>query len=129
MPENNATDETPFELIQVDGTWLPGIREYNVTLEDIDTDDTNRSESGVMSRNILRSNVYHANVTHICTEEQAIEICTAVKADSTIQITALCPGKGSPYETFDAYVSKLQMQFVTNTWGNWWQIDYQLIEV
>lgn len=134
MPENNNDPVTCAEILQVGGDWLPKIREYNFVLEDIDGENSTRSESGIMHREILRSNVYHASVVHICGEAEMIDICTALKNDETIEVTALCPGKGDPYDTFDAYVSKLETQLILyeNQAGvteSWWQVSYQLVEV
>lgn len=131
MPEPVSTTA---EILQINDTWLPKIREYNVTLEDIDTDNSKRDEAGNMHREILRPNVYHASIVHMATETEMIEICEAVKGDLIISVNALCPGKGSPYAEFDAYVSKLDTQLVLyqNQAGNtesWWQISYQLVEV
>lgn len=122
-------------ILQIDGVWLPGIREYNVTLEDIDSENSKRAEDGTMHREVLRPNVYHASVVHMVGETDMIAICEAVKADAVIEITALCPGKDQlPTSTFYAYVSKLDTQLVLyeNQAGveeSWWQVSYQLVEV
>ncbi len=122
------------QILSAAGQWLPGIREYIVTLEDIDSEDSQRDEEGTMHRNVLKSNVYHADVTHIVKESDFETICSAVKADTTVNITALCPGKGDPTATFDAYVSKLQSQLILyegqgGAPESWWQINYTLVEV
>lgn len=128
-------ESTAVHILQVEGVWLPGIREYNVTLEDLDSENSKRTEDGTMHREILRPNVYHANVTHIVKETDMITICEAVKADAVVEVTALCPGKGeTPSSTFDAYVSKLNTQLILHetqagALESWWQIDYQLVEV
>ena len=125
---------TTSNILSVGGVSLPKIREYHFTLEDIDGDNSTRTESGIMHREIIRENVYHASVVHICTESEMETICDALKSDAIVEITALCPGKGSPTDTFDAYVSKLEAQLVLheNQAGNtesWWQVSYQLVEV
>ena len=121
-------------IISVGSTVLPKVREYHFTLEDLDGDNSTRTESGVMHREITRANVYHASVVHICTETEMETICTALKSAPIIEITALCPGKGSPMATFDAYVSKLEAQLVIYQGQggqpeSWWQVSYQLVEV
>ena len=122
-------------ILQIDGVWLPGIREYNVTIEDIDSENSKRAEDGTMHREVLRPNVYHANIVHMVGETDMITICEAVKADATIEVTALCPGKGQlAHSTFDAYVSKLDTQLVlyetqAGAVESWWQVRYQLVEV
>lgn len=122
-------------IISVGGTNLPHVREYTFTLEDIDGDNSTRTEAGIMHREIIRSNVYHGSVVHICTETEMEAICTALKSAATIQVTALCPGKGTQAtDTFYAYVSKLETKLILyeNQSGNeesWWQVSYQLVEV
>ena len=124
------------EIIQVDSTWLPGIREYNVTLEDIDGADSNRDEGGTAHRDVIRSNVYHADVTHIVQESDFETICGLLKGDAIIEVTALCPGKdsSSATSTFNAYVSKITSQLILyegqgGAIESWWQINYSLVEV
>lgn len=133
MPEEQTTttaaEPEPAHFIQVDGTWLPGVREYNFVLEDIDGDDSNRSEDGVMHRTVIKQSVYHASITHICNETNMEAICAAVKTNIEFEATVLCPGRGSPTETMTVYCSKLDAHFVTNTSGDWWQVSYQLVEV
>ncbi|MBP3855494.1 MAG: hypothetical protein IK990_07795 [Ruminiclostridium sp.] len=121
------------ELIKADD-WLPGIREYHFTLEDIDSEDSKRSEAGYMQRKILRPNVYHASVTHMCTEDEMSAVCSAVKAGETVDLNVLCPPLGNPHADITAYVSKLDCQLVLHKDQNgdeqsWWQINYTLVEV
>lgn len=120
-------------IISVDGTNLPHVREYTFTLEDIDGDNSTRTEAGIMHREIIRKNVYHGSFVHICTETEMTDICEALMGgDSTIEVTVLCPGKAE--NTFEAYVSKLETKLIlyegqAGTVESWWQVSYQLIEV
>lgn len=136
MPDNNVSEvASGAQILQVGGSWLPKITSYNYTLEDIDSDDTNRAENGAMHRKIIRSAVYHASVQHKCPTEEMIAICSAVKEDATIEITAFCPGKDSDiYATFNAYVSKVSSSLIwqldlDDEYTAWWEVNYQLIEV
>ena len=126
---------TVAEIIQIDDTWLPGICDYSVTLEDIDGEGSKRAEDGVMHREILRPKVYHANVSHYCTLDEVITVSSLIYDEATVEVTAFCPGKGDgAYSTFYAYVSKLTTELIwyENPEGeleSWWQISYQLVEV
>lgn len=138
--EPTAIDEeevtTVAEIIQTDGAWLPKVAEYHFVLEDIDSEDTNRSEGGYMHRTVIRSGVYHASVMHKCTLAEMIAICEAVKGEATIEVKALAPGKGasSPYADMTVYASKIETQLI---WyekpdggkESWWQVNYSLVEV
>lgn len=122
-------------IISVGGTNLPHVREYTFTLEDIDGDNSTRTEAGIMHREIIRKNVYHGAFVHICTETEMTDICEALMGgEATIEVTVLCPGKGSPYAEITAYVSKLETKLIlyegqAGTEESWWQVSYQLIEV
>lgn len=47
------------------GDYQPGVNptEYSVTLQDIDSSDTGRGETGVMSRERVRAGIYKVTVT------------------------------------------------------------------
>lgn len=123
------------EIIQIDNTWLPGIVEYDVTLEDIDGEGSTRAEDGTMHREVLRGKVFHASVTHMLTMEEAIDVSSLVYDEATIECQVFCPGKGEEaYTTINAYVSKLNTKLVwyedpNGTAESWWQLSYQLVEV
>lgn len=124
------------EIIEIDDTWLPGIADYKYTLEDIDSENTQRSETGVMNREIVRAKVYHADVMHKCTSTEMLDVCAAIKDNATITANVLCPGKtaGEPYTELTLYVSKFENQLILykDPNGNeemWWQINYNLVEV
>lgn len=125
--------DTMADIISVSGTNLPHVREYTFTLEDIDGDNSTRTEAGIMHREIIRKNVYHGSFVHICTETEMTDICEALMGgDSTIEVTVLCPGKAE--NTFEAYVSKLETKLIlyqgqSGNEESWWQVSYQLIEV
>lgn len=136
MPNNNVSEvASGAEILQVGSSWLPKITSYNYVLEDIDSEDTERAENGIMHRTTIRSNVYHASVTHKCTTQEMIDICEAVKEDATIEVTAFCPGKDSDvYATFDVYVSKVSASLIwqldlNDEYTAWWVVSYQLVEV
>ncbi len=124
------------DIISVSGTNLPHVREYTFTLEDIDGDNSTRTEAGIMHREIIRKNVYHGSFLHICTETEMMNICDALMGgeEATIEANVLCPGKGTPSADITAYVSKLETKLIlyqgqSGNEESWWQVSYQLIEV
>lgn len=123
------------EIINVGGTWLPGIAKYHVTLEDIDSDSSNRSEAGILHRDVIRSSVIHAQVTHIVNQEELTTICGLIKEDSTVEMTLFCPGRGDPDVESTFYVSKVDFDLIrykepsTKEVADWWQLNYTLVEV
>ena len=116
-------------------TWLPGIRKYTFTLEDLDGEGTTRDEVGTLHREVLRANVLHVTATHIVDQSELISITSLIKADSTVDISLFCPGRGNPYDDGTFYVSKLTADLVrlkdpaTGNVADWWQVDYTLVEV
>lgn len=132
------TRATPAELIQVGQVWLPGITKFNVTLEDIDAEGSTRSEAGYMHRELIRSKVIHAAVQHIVDQAELKTICTAVQGDSTVAMTVFCPARaasGSVTVSSTFYVSRFTFDLIryrepsTGNVADWWQVDYQLVEV
>lgn len=137
-----ATRPTLAEIIgyeeENEDVWLPGVTKYTVTLEDIDGEGSTRSEAGVMHREIIRSKVIHAQVQHIVDQAELKQICAAVQADSTVELTVFCPARaasGSISVTSYFYVSMFTFDLIrlkepsTGTLADWWQVDYTLVEV
>lgn len=130
-----ANRPTIAGIIQIGDTWLPGICDYNYTLEDIDSENSKRAEDGTMHREVLRPNVYHANVSHYCTLDEVTTVCGLIKEDTSVEINAFCPGKNDgAYATMTVYVSKVTSKLIwyedpESGLESWWQIDYQLVEV
>ena len=50
-------------IINIDGINLPSPIEYQVTLADIDSDNSGRSDSGYMSRDRVRSNICSISIS------------------------------------------------------------------
>ncbi len=130
-----ATRPTLAEIIQVGETWLPGIVKFTVTMEDIDGEGSTRSEAGIMRRDIVREKVIHAAVQHVVDQEELQTICAAVQSDRTVEMTLFCPGRGDPEVTAEFYVSKVNFDLIryrdptTGEVGDWWQVDYTIVEV
>jgi hypothetical protein len=133
MPNREAV----AQLISAGGSWLPGVAKYHVTLEDLDSENSNRDETGVLHRDIIRSNVIHAQVTHIVDQAELTAICGSIKEDATVQMTLFCPGRdeSEPYVAAEFYVSKVDYDLIrykdpgTGDVADWWQLNYTLVEV
>lgn len=50
-------------LLTIGGTAMPEPIEYAVTLQDLDSENTNRSETGMLHRDRIRAGVYKIEVT------------------------------------------------------------------
>ena len=133
MPNREAV----AQLISAGGSWLPGVTKYHVTLEDLDSENSNRDELGTLHRDVIRCNVIHAQVTHIVDQTELVAICASIKEDATVQMTLFCPGRdeSEPYVEATFYVSKADYDLIrykdpgTGDVADWWQLNYTLVEV
>lgn len=106
---------------------LPGITSYSFTAEDLDGEGTTRTETGVMHRELVRSDVVHANVTHRVTTADLETIADTIKQGATVDIELYTPGV-SPSGTY--YCNKFTAALViVKEDTEWWDVRYELVEV
>lgn len=118
-------------LVKVGEAWLPGISQYNVNLEDIDSDDTARSETGVMVRSVIRKKVKKLSFTCKVSDTQLAAICELLSGD-TAEMTVFCPADDAAtdkYITSTFYVSKMSMQMLKFANECYWTLTYNAVEV
>ena len=70
------------ELIYIGGVLMPAPRTYTVSLQDLDSSDSGRSETGVMVRNRVRAGVYKIQATWRVTRTDLAKIVAAINAVS-----------------------------------------------
>ena len=66
-------------LIQINGVDMPPPVEYSVSLQDIDSENTRRTETGVLQRDRVRAGVYKIQVKWLVTKTQLKTITDALK--------------------------------------------------
>jgi len=66
-------------LIKIGSTSLPDPVEYSVTLQDIDSENTRRTEAGVLTRDRVRAGVYKIQATWKVNKTELKTITDAVK--------------------------------------------------
>ncbi len=66
-------------LIQINGVDMPPPVEYSVSLQDIDSENTRRTETGVLQRDRVRAGVYKIEVKWLVTKTQLKTITDALK--------------------------------------------------
>lgn len=66
-------------MINIDGVDLPSPVEYSVSLQDIDSENTRRTETGVLQRDRVRAGVYKIQVKWRVTKAQLKTITDALK--------------------------------------------------
>lgn len=120
------------KLIKVDGEWLCGIATFETVVTDIDSDETSRSETAEMNREIVRANVKTVNCTHIIDSGELSRIFALVKKGKFIEATVLFPeieGNTDGYITSEFYVSEVSKKMV-KLYDNdaFWEVKYSMIE-
>ncbi len=70
------------DLMWIDGTLMPAPRTYTVSLQDLDSSDSGRSETGVMYRNRVRSSVYKIQATWRLTRSDLAKLVRAITPES-----------------------------------------------
>ncbi len=77
-------------LITIGSTDMPAPTKYTVTLQDIDSANTARTETGVLIRDRVRAGVYKIEVTWLVEHTQIKTITDAIAADK-FQVTFFDP--------------------------------------
>lgn len=119
------------KIVKKDGEWLPKISSYSISLEDIDSEDTTRSESGKLIRKRLREKVIKLSITHIADADTIAAIAQKI-GDTTVELTVLCPASPNASDGFvdsEFYVSKITTEMISLQGKSWWKVSYNAIEV
>ena len=66
-------------LIKIGSTTLPDPTEYSVSLQDIDSENTRRTEAGILTRDRVRAGVYKIQATWKVNKTELKTITDAVK--------------------------------------------------
>lgn len=132
MAKNESNADKTAHLISKDGeNWFTGISSYSADLEDIDADDTARSETGKMIRNRLRPKVIKLSVTHRIDASQVAALAEMI-GDETVELTVFCPASEAAEDGFvtsEFYVSKITTRMISLSGVSWWEVSYNAIQV
>lgn len=77
-------------LIKIGTTDLPSPVEYSVTLQDIDSENTKRTETGLLQRDRVRAGVYKIQAKWIVTKAQ-LKVITDAIASAKFSVTFFDP--------------------------------------
>lgn len=118
-------------LISIGGTDLPSPTEYSVFLQDIDSENTKRTETGILTRDRVRAGVYKIEVAWKITKAQMKTITDAL-IPAKISVTFFDPTTSST-STKDMYCGdrsgKMMKAFNPSVPGeNMWEFSTSLIE-
>lgn len=119
-------------LITVNGKRIPGIKTYEISMEDIDAKESQRDENVVMHRKVLRKAVKKIAVTCVHDDPEIVEVATLVQGD-TFEAEVFCPGDPKAvnyYTTATFYVSKIVVKLIRFSDGKGtWSVSFSAVEV
>lgn len=118
------------KLLTIGSTPIPGINGYKVDLEDIDSEETQRDETGTMHRKPLRKNVMKIAISAVVPSAQVGEISALISKD-TFEASVYCPlhpDASSGYKSGTFYVTKKGAQLLSFNEG-YWTISFNAVEV
>lgn len=114
-------------LITIGTTPLPDPAEYSVTLQDIDSENTRRTESGILTRDRVRAGVYKIQATWKVNKTDLKTITDAVKP-AQFAVTFFDPTTSSN-PTKDMYVGDRTARLIHLESGqSFWELTLSLIE-
>ena len=117
-------------IISIGGTNMPAPTKYTVTLQDIDSANTARTETGELVRDRVRAGVYKIGVTWLVEHSQIKTITDAIAADK-FQVTFFDPTTNS-YKTCDMYCGdrsgELKLYKANAESKSLWELTTSLIE-
>jgi hypothetical protein len=114
-------------LITIGTTPLPDPAEYSVTLQDIDSENTRRTEAGVLTRDRVRAGVYKIQATWKVNKTDLKKITDAV-SPAKFSVTFFDPTTSSN-PTKDMYVGDRTANLIHLESGqSLWELTLSLIE-
>jgi hypothetical protein len=91
-------------LITIDSSPLPNPTSYKVTLADLDSGNTRRTENGLLKRSRVRSNIYSIEVGWEGVTKAQLQSITDALSPEKFQVTFFDPTQ-SANTTISAYAS------------------------
>jgi hypothetical protein len=116
-------------LISIGSTDLPDPVEYSVTLQDLDSENTKRTETGLLSRDRVRAGVYKIQATWKVKKTDLMTITTAL-APAKMSVTFFDP-TSSENVTKDMYSGDRSGNLIfmaKNPDDSLWEFSTALIE-
>lgn len=117
-------------LIRIGGVDLPAPVEYSVSLQDIDSENTRRTETGVLQRDRVRGGVYKITVAWQV-KHSVLKTITDAISPAKFSVTFFDPTTGS-YPTRSMYCGdrdgKLILYKASNPSESLWELSTSLIE-
>jgi hypothetical protein len=117
-------------MITIGATPLPNPAKYSVDLQDLDSDNTARSETGVLTRDRVRAGVYSVKCTFKVSKTQLKTITDAI-APASFSMTFFDPTTGTN-PTITAYAGNRSCDLVGYKTGaesaSRWELSVDFIQ-
>ena len=113
-------------LIKIGSFIVPKITAYALTLADLDSENSGRSETGRMSREVIRKDVASLSLTCKLTATQLDQIAEALNSDQ-FETTFRAPVPGGK-KTATMYAGDRTMTLLADTPSELWEFSVNLIE-
>lgn len=117
-------------LITIGGVDMPSPAAYSVTLQDIDSENTQRTETGLLIRDRVRAGVYRIQVTWQV-EHPKIKTITDAVAPAKFTVTFFDPTTNT-YPTKEMYSGdrsgELKVYKASNPSDSLWELSVSLVE-
>lgn len=117
-------------IIRISGTDMPAPTKYGVTIQDIDSENTTRTETGELVRDRVRAGVYKLGVTWLV-EHSVLKTITDAIAGDKFAVTFFDPTTNTN-KTCDMYCGDrsgdLKFYNANDTSKSLWEITTSLIE-
>jgi hypothetical protein len=117
-------------IISIGGTNMPSPSKYSVIMQDIDSENTGRTETGLLIRDRVRAGVYKIQVSWQVEHSQIKTITDAITSDK-FQVTFFDPTSNTN-KTCDMYCGdrsgELIRYMADNPSKSLWEITTSLIE-
>lgn len=115
-----------FTLLKIGSFVVPKITAFSLSLADLDSENTGRSESGYMSRDVIRKDVASLSLSCRLTDSELDQMTEALKPDA-FQATFRAPVSGGK-KTAKMYAGDRSMTLVSDTPSELWDFSVNLIE-
>lgn len=117
------------DLLYISDELMPALRSYKVDLQDIDSADSGRSETGVMFRNRVRAGVYRIQATWRVRREQLNRIISAI-SPAAVEVRFFDPNTDSvQVRTMFAGDRSSAMLLNSEVAGEtWWDFSVEFVE-
>lgn len=128
-----SSDEEKINWLTIDGVKMPTPSGYTYVEADFDSQDSTRSETGVLNRDVIRTNVLSPEFTwNALTTKQLQKLLLAVNQSATHNIIIFDPNEQSLQKEFIGYVQATRKVSVViprdNPMDTIWKLTLSFIE-